>query len=420
MNKTTPFTEYESEVRSYCRSFPIVANKAKGSLIYTEEGNRYIDFFAGAGALNYGHNHDGMKKALIEYLQQDRIIHGLDMYTVAKRDFIEAFQQKILAPKGLNYKQQYCSPTGTNAVEAALKLARKVTGREGIFSFQGGFHGMTLGSLAATGNSYNRNGAGTSLNNVTFMPFPHGFMTSFDTIEYIEHVISDPSSGIEKPAAILLETLQAEGGVNVAPTQWLIHLKALCEKHNILMIVDDIQVGCGRTGDFFSFERAEIQPDIVTLSKSLSGYGLPFAMVLLKPELDQWKPGEHNGTFRGNQLAFVGATMAIDLWQSDSLQLQLAQNIATVDSMFAKLAKHMPDSIEMRGLGLIRGIDCTSLNNPDFVSSVLKECFNNGLIIESAGRKGQVLKLLPALNIPTDIFEEGLNTLMEAISMQLK
>ena len=263
--RTEVFQQYESEVRSYCRAFPTVFKRAKGSFIEGEDGRRYLDFFAGAGALNYGHNPDFIRDKLIDYLRDDGIMHALDMYTVAKGEFLQSLQEKILLPRKLDYRVQFCGPTGTNAVEAALKIARKVKGRQNIFAFQGGFHGMSLGSLACTGNQYNRKGAGTTLPNVTFMPYPFGAMEKIDTIAYMDAVLSDPSSGIDKPAAVLLETVQAEGGVVVAPIEWLKKLRALCDKHDVLMIVDDIQVGCGRTGNFFSFERAGILPDAITL-----------------------------------------------------------------------------------------------------------------------------------------------------------
>jgi len=415
MSNTSSFLKYESEVRSYCRAYPVVFERAKGPLLFSEEGQRYIDFFAGAGSLNYGHNPDFIKQKLIDYLSSDSIMHGLDMYTVAKREFIDAFHQKVLEPRGFDYRTQFCGPTGTNAVEAALKLARKVKGRQGVFSFQGGFHGMTMGSLAATGNKYNRAGAGTALTDVTFMPYPHGFMSTFDTIEYIDQVLTDPNSGIETPAAMLLETVQAEGGVIIAPVEWLQRLKALCEKHDILMVVDDIQVGCGRTGSFFSFERSGITPDIVTLSKSISGYGIPLAVVLLKPELDQWLPGEHNGTFRGNQLAFVGGTAALAMWDDETLQSHIGDCSKAIKAALTTPEMASIDGLLVRGLGMIWGVDCSQISDEQASSKISAICFKKGLIIETAGRGGQVIKLLPPLNIDMDILAEGLGILTDAI-----
>lgn len=409
------FERYESEVRSYCRAFPTVFTRAKGSYIESQDGRRYLDFFAGAGTLNYGHNPDFVREELIAYLQNDGIMHALDMYTEAKARFIRSLQEHILLPRRLDYRIQFTGPTGTNAVEAALKLARKVKGRQNIFAFQGGFHGMTLGSLACTGNQYNRKGAGTTLPNVTFMPYPFGAMAQIDTIAYIDAVLSDPSSGIEKPAAMLLETVQAEGGVVVAPVEWLQKLRALCDKHDILMIVDDIQVGCGRTGTFFSFERANIQPDIVTLSKSIGGAGLPLAVVLLKPELDQWGPGEHNGTFRGNQLAFVSGAAALEHWSQLGLEQQIPAKAALLEQRIRGLIDQFDQRLTLRGIGMIWGLDFSALGDPDLIERVLATCFENGLILENCGRKGQVMKFLPPLVVSEGELNEGLDIIQQSM-----
>lgn len=416
---TDVFLRYESEVRSYCRSFPTVFSKAKGSYLEDKNGRRYLDFFSGAGALNYGHNPDFIQGKLINYLQNDGIMHALDMYTSAKEEFISALQNWILAPRGLDYRIQFTGPTGTNAVEAALKIARKVKNRQNVFAFQGGYHGMTLGSLACTGNSYLRQAANVTLPNVTFMPYPFGAMGRIDTIAYIDAVLSDPSSGIDKPAAMLLETVQAEGGVVVASADWLRQLRALCTRHDILMIVDDIQVGCGRTGSFFSFERADIKPDIITLSKSISGYGLPMAIVLLAPEIDKWKPGEHNGTFRGNQLAFVAASAALELWTNSSLENEIARKSNLIENGLREIVAASGAPLELRGIGLIWGLDFTELGDSDLIDHVLSTCFQHGLIVESAGRNGQVMKLLPPLVASDEELHSGLGIIRAAILASL-
>jgi diaminobutyrate-2-oxoglutarate transaminase len=404
------FEEVESNVRSYCRSFPDVFSQAKGSLLFSESGKKFIDFFAGAGALNYGHNNDFIKHRILPYLLSDGITHGLDMYTKAKRDFIAAFTERILKPGHLDYKLQFCGPTGTNAVEAALKLARKVKNRPGVFAFMGAFHGMSLGSLAVTSNLESRKGAGLPLANVSFMPYPHGFMNSFDTIRYIEEILSDDHSGIEIPASIILETIQAEGGVIPAPVEWLRRLAELCRKYDILLICDDIQVGCGRSGNFFSFERAGIVPDIVVLSKSISGYGFPMSLLLMKPELDVWEPGEHNGTFRGNQLAFVAATAALEYRETASLERSVKENEGFLDDFLHENVASLSDLIDIRGLGMIWGIDIANLGGPDMAKQVTSECYRRGLIIERAGRKDTVIKLMPALNIERNLgCDEGCN-----------
>ncbi|CAM5717698.1 Diaminobutyrate--2-oxoglutarate transaminase OS=Streptomyces alboniger OX=132473 GN=ectB PE=3 SV=1 [Streptomyces alboniger] len=304
------FETLESEVRSYCRGWPTVFDRAQGSRMFDEDGHEYLDFFAGAGSLNYGHNNPVLKRALIDYLERDGIAHGLDMSTTAKRAFLESFQNIILRPRDLPYKVMFPGPTGTNAVESALKLARKVKGRESIVSFTNAFHGMSLGSLAVTGNAFKRAGAGIPLVHGTPMPFDNYLDGRTPDFIWFERLLEDQGSGLNQPAAVIVETVQGEGGINVARTEWLRKLADVCERWDMLLIVDDIQMGCGRTGAFFSFEEAGITPDIVTVSKSISGYGLPMSLCLFKPELDVWEPGEHNGTFRGNNPAFVTAAAA--------------------------------------------------------------------------------------------------------------
>lgn len=414
------FEKVESNVRSYCRAFPDVFSKAKGSILYTESGEEYIDFFDGAGALNYGHNNEFIKQKLLPYIEADGIMHGLDMYTKAKKNFVVAFSEYILKEKDLSYKIQFCGSTGTNAVEAALKLARKVKKRTGIFAFMGAFHGMSLGSLAATSNLESREGAGLPLENVTFMPYPYEFMNSFDTIRYIEEVLKDDHSGIEKPAAIILETVQAEGGVIPAPIEWLKRISELCNKNDILLICDEIQVGCGRTGEFFSFERAGIIPDMVVLSKSISGYGFPMSLLLMKPELDIWKPGEHNGTFRGNQLAFVAASAALEYRKKINLDKRVKENEVFLNNFLRTEIAPLSELIEVRGIGMIWGVDVSKLEGLDVAKEIAATCYKRGLVIERAGRNNTVIKLMPALTIEKELLEKGCEILKESISEVMK
>lgn len=402
----------ESEVRTYCRSFPAVFTRARGAWIEDDAGRRYLDFFAGAGALNYGHNHPALKEALLDYLAADGITHSLDLATAAKIAFLEALDQRLLRPRGLSYKVMFPGPTGTNAVEAALKLARKVTGRTQVVSFTNAFHGMTLGALAVTGNSAKRNAAGVPLTNVVRAPFCNYLGEDGDSLGYLETLFSDRSSGIDAPAAILVETVQAEGGVNVASTAWLRALAALARRSGALLIVDDIQVGCGRTGRFFSFEDAGLQPDIVCLSKSLSGYGLPLAITLLRPELDAWQPGEHNGTFRGHNPAFVTATAALaHFWADDQLARAVAAKAELVRARLDKLAPGC--DAQVRGRGLIQGLACA---DPSLARQICQRAFEHGLIVETAGADDQVVKLLPPLTATVAELEDGLDRLERAIA----
>ena len=414
---TSVFEKYESEVRSYCRSFPAVFTKAKGSVITAEDGREYIDFFCGAGALNYGHNNDYIKEKVIEYLENDGIIHSLDMFTSAKRDFIEFFEKNVLEPRGFNYKIQFPGPTGTNAVEAALKLARKAKKRNNIFAFMGAFHGMTLGSLSMTTDRESREGAGVVLTDVTHIPAPYMF-EGLDVIDYMQTLIDDDHSGVSKPAAVFIESVQADGGIYVFSVDFLKRLREFCTKNDILLVCDDIQVGNARTGTFFSFERAGIIPDIVTTSKSIGGYGMPFALVLFKPEIDVWKPGEHNGTFRGSQLSIVAAKAGLEVMLNEKVEENVRRKSAIIKEYLDKVAA-MDERIEIRGIGFMWGVDCVKVK-PDVISKgIVRECFNNGLIVERAGRNNDVVKLMPCLLADEATLKKGLEIFVAAAAKVL-
>lgn len=405
------FETRESQVRSYCRNWPTVFTTAQGATLTDENGRQYLDFFAGAGALNYGHNNPELKKALIEYLQGDGITHSLDMATAAKREFLETFEELILTPRGLDYKVQFPGPTGTNSVEAALKLARKATGRESVISFTNAFHGMTLGSLSVTGNSMKRAGAGIPLVHATPMPFDNYFGGVTEDFQWFERVLDDSGSGLNRPAAVIVETVQGEGGVNVARPEWLRALAGLCRRRGILLIVDDVQMGCGRTGPFFSFESAGITPDIVTLSKSISGYGLPMALTLFKPELDLWSPGEHNGTFRGHNPAFVTATAALRrYWSDERLQRATSHKGQRARAALDQVAA-AHSGVSARGRGLVQGLVFAEHATAGRVCAL---AFERGLLVETSGPNDEVVKLLPPLTITDDELDHGLAVLAEA------
>ena len=414
---TNTFEQYESSVRSYCRHFPKVFTDAKGAVMTDENGEKYIDFFCGAGAVNYGHNNDYIKGKVVDYLATDGIIHALDMYTVPKRDFIDALEKKIIEPRGYKYRIQFTGPTGTNAIEAAIKLARKTTKRRNIFAFMGCFHGMTLGSLSLTSEMYARNGAGASLTDCTHIPAPYMF-EGFDVIKYMQTLIDDDHSGVEKPAAVVMETTQAEGGIRVFDNEFLRGVREFCTKNDILMIVDDVQVGCCRSGSFFSFERAGITPDIVVMSKSIGGIGMPLAIVLHTDELDHWKPGEHNGTFRGNQLSFVAGAAAIDYLLENNIEAETNRKGELVKKYVTENILPLDSRLQLRGIGLIWGIDFGEIS-PSLSEEVIEKCFEKKLICECAGRDGAVLKIMPPLVIEDDMLIKGLSIIKDSIKETL-
>ena len=414
----TVFDEMESAVRSYIRSFPTTFSKAKGSMMWDTNGKAYIDFFAGAGALNYGHNHPKMKEALLSYIAEDGITHSLDMGTQAKANFLANFNEIILKPRNLEYKVMFPGPTGTNTVESALKLARKVTGRELVISFTNAFHGMTIGALSITGNSFKRHGAGVSLNNSVAMPFDQYLGDDVDTVDYLEKFLEDSGSGVALPAAIILETVQGEGGLNVANPEWLKRVEELCRRWDILLIIDDVQAGCGRTGTFFSFEAADINPDIVCLSKSISGYGTPMALTLIKPEYDIWGPGEHNGTFRGHNLAFITATEALNFWKDDEFSKEIIEKGLLVDEFLKRIVSQYPGlEGEVRGKGLFRGIAC---GVEDLADKICAQAFERGLIMETSGPSSEVFKIMPPLNIDREALSKGFEIIEASIKACLK
>ncbi len=407
------YEKYESNVRSYCRKWPVEFSYAKGSIIIEDNGTKYLDFFNGAGALNYGHNPDYIKEKLLKYIESDAIVHSLDMYSLAKSDFISFFEENVLIPRGLKYEIMFPGPTGTNGIEAALKIARKAKKRSNVFALMGAFHGMSLGALALTTDAFARNGAGVNLDNVVHIPTPYYMGGKFDTINYLEEILNDDHSGIEKPAAIIIETTQAEGGIYVFDNEFLKGIRNICDKYDILLIVDDIQVGCGRTGYFFSFERANIVPDIVVLSKSIGGYGFPLSVVLLKKEIDVLSPGEHNGTFRGFQPSMVTAKAGLELMIKEKVPEQAKEKGILVENYLNKeIVPLLKDNMSIRGIGLIWGID---FHDGKLARAVLDKCFEKHLIIELAGRNDSVLKIMPSLVIEKDMLLNGLNIIKESI-----
>ncbi|WP_400995027.1 diaminobutyrate--2-oxoglutarate transaminase [Agromyces sp. GXQ0307] len=413
------FDRHESEVRGYVRAFPTVFDRAAGSTLVDADGREYLDFFAGAGVLNYGHNNPAFTSALIEYLERGGIIHGLDMATSAKKAFIETFERLVLAPRSLDHKLQFTGPTGANAVEAALKVARQATGRSNVVAFTNAFHGLSLGGLAVTGNSHYRAAAGVGLDDVARLPYDGYLGPDVDTLDLFEKMLDDPGSGLDLPAAVIVEAVQGEGGINVASPAWLQRLRAITEARGILLILDEIQAGVGRTGAFFAFEESGIVPDIVTVSKSISGSGLPMSLVLLRPEVDVWKPGQHTGTFRGNNLAFISARVALETYWADGAFMEgvAAKSALLRAELDAIAAEHPEQRFVVRGRGVFYGIACDT--DRTLAGRISKAAFERGLVIETSGAHDEVLKFLPALTITEDELRRGLAIVRESLAAVL-
>src|SRR5699024_10038306 len=341
---------------------------------------------------------------------------SLDMGTISRKEFLEEFNDVILKPRDMDYKVMFTGPTGANTVESALKLARKNTGRETVIGFTNGFHGMTIGALSVTGNRTNRKGAGMSLPNTVAMPFDN-YMDGYDTTVYLEKLLEDGSSGVDIPAAIILETVQGEGGINAASFEWLQKIEAICKRWDIMLIVDDVQAGNGRTGTFFSFEPAGIKPDIICLSKSIGGYGFPMAITLIKPEHDTWGPGEHNGTFRGNNFAFITAKEALSFWKEDEFSQSIQEKGEYISNELAELlVKYTELKGELRGRGMMKGI---AWDGVGVAEKICEAAFERGLIMETSGPDDEVMKLLPPLIIDKEGLDKGLYIIDESIKYVL-
>ncbi|WP_424986891.1 diaminobutyrate--2-oxoglutarate transaminase [Microbulbifer sp. S227A] len=405
------YARRESAARSYCRGMPAIFTRASGAQLTCADGETYIDFLAGCSSLNYGHNDPDMKSALLDHIAGDGIAHGLDLHTDAKGAFLAAFERHILAPRDMDHRVMFTGPTGANAVEAAMKLARKITGRSNVIAFTNGFHGVTNGALAATGNGYHRGGAGMALQGVTRMPYDGYFGADTDTAEHLETLLNDASGGIDAPAAIILETVQGEGGLNAARPDWIRRIAAIARDHGALLIIDDIQAGCGRCGTFFSFEQMGVTPDIVTLAKSISGFGLPMAMMLVRPEHDVFGPAEHNGTFRGNTHAFVTARVAIEkFWSDPAFQQGLSQKAGLIHDALSDMAARIPDA-RLKGRGLMQGVD---VGSGALAGAICARAYEAGLVIETSGNEDQVVKVLAPLTTPPETLRKGFEILHAA------
>lgn len=408
---------FESNVRSYPRKLPLAITKAQGCWVTDANGRDFLDCLAGAGTLALGHNHPQIIEAIHQVLQQALPLHTLDLTTPLKDKFSESLL--FFLDDGVNdYCLQFCSPSGADAVEAALKLAKTVTGRRHIISFSGGYHGMTHGALAVTGNLAPKQQVSGLMPDVQFMPYPHAYRCplglggeqgSMALSHYFERFIEDVESGVCLPAAVILEAVQGEGGVNIAPAAWLQKIREVTQRHGILLILDEVQAGFGRTGKRFAFKHSSIEPDIVVMSKAIGG-GLPLALLAIRRRFDQWQAGAHTGTFRGNQLAMATGLATLNyLIQPDSL-MQVQQRGAELMQQFKALQIQFSCLGHVRGLGLMLGIEIVDERLPadhlgaypadaELAATIQQHCFEQGLLLERGGRGGTVIRFLPPLII---------------------
>jgi len=414
----------ESNARVYPRHFPFAIAEAAGSFIRDLDGNVFIDFLAGAGVLSFGHNHPELVAAATE--QMGVFTHGLDMPSPAKDAFTSA--QLAMLPAGMrdHVKIQFCGPTGANAVDAAIKLAKTATGRGDIIAFSGGFHGTTHAGMALTGNVSMKRPIANGMPGVHFFPFSSGGVpagvdaATWDTtaVALLEQALTDPNGGIALPAAVIMEMVQGEGGVNPASKEFAQRVRRLTRELGIPLIVDEVQTGCGRTGTWFAFEQYDIEPDVIVASKALSGMGLPVAIIIYHERLDVWAPGAHTGTFRGNQLAFAAGTKAVELMHRDNILGNVRARGAQVESRLAALADN-PAVVDVRGRGLMWGIELAPPTDGRSVTEVAEEvqahALRHGLIVELGGRADRVVRMLPPLNVTAEVLDVALDILVEAI-----
>jgi diaminobutyrate-2-oxoglutarate transaminase len=401
---------FESRVRYYSRRWPVVFARAAGARVHDETGAEYLDFFAGAGSLNYGHNPPELVEAAVGYLRSGGLINGLDTATVAKREFVRALAEVILAPRRMNHRVQFTGPTGTSAVEAALRLARKATGRRRVVCLTGAYHGMTVDSFAVSDIA--RRAGLPTLDPHEVTRVPHELEASGGDRALVELAAAfEGPNG--PPAAFILEAVQGEGGARPLSARYLLAAQALCRRTGAVLIVDDIQAGCGRTGSFFSFEPAGLRPDIICLSKSISGLGLPLSLVLIEPRLDVWAPGEHSGTFRGNQLAFVTGRLAITgWWSTDQLSNEVERKSVLLMAALSALDGAGCVAGPPHGRGLLVGLPCVNREVADLVAL---SAFEQGLLVETCGRDGEVLKLCPPLTVTDGELDRAVELLAGAL-----
>lgn len=418
--------ERESNAVSYPRRIPIAVASARGAYITDPDGNEFIDCLTGAGALSLGHCHPELIEAARRQL--DVFTHGLDLPSPVRDRFRDA--QLSMLPDDIRDEMlvHFCGPTGSDAVEAALKLAKIYTGGTDVISFQGAYHGSSHATLGITGLRVIKSQITNLMAGVHFFPYsscsdcPIGLSRDSCDINcatVLTHALRDPNSGLGRPAAVILELVQGEGGVNPADPVFVQQIREATRQLDIPLIVDEVQTGCGRTGTWFAFEQYDIRPDIIVASKALSGVGAPVALLLFDKRLNVWEPGSHIGTFRGNQIAFASGVAAIEVIRRENILENVLSMGRRMKAALEGLAVQYPIISDVRGLGLMLGIEIHNPNSGErsgeLARQVQARALREGLIVEVGGRDDAVVRMLPPLNISAEVVEEILRRLATAI-----
>lgn len=427
--------DFESSARSYPRKFPFALKKAKGSWVEDVEGNRYLDFLCGAGTLALGHNNDEVNRAMIELIESDAPLHTLDLTTPVKDRFVQTILDNLPGDLKDNARIQFCSPSGTDATDAAIKLCKTATGRSTVIAFSGGYHGMGHGALALTGNLNAKNHVANLMPGVQFMPVPYSYRCPFGLggqagidacCAYFERMLKDPECGVTRPAAVIIEAIQGEGGVIPVPEKFLQTVRRVTAELDIPMICDEIQCGMGRSGRLFAFEYAGITPDVILASKAIGG-SQPMAVVIYNKKLDKWTAGAHAGTFRGNQLAMAAGTVVLETVTKKEFLDEVVSKGEYIRQHIEKMQKEVSIIGDVRGKGLMLGIEFIDPNaekdlmghpaaSGEIAARVQHLCFENRLVMEKGGRNGSVMRCLCALNVT----REDIDTMLSVFDRVVK
>jgi diaminobutyrate-2-oxoglutarate transaminase len=412
---------YEGSIVSYPVSMPIAVKRAKGACIEDVDGNRFIDFFSCAGVLNVGH----CNEYVLEYVrkQQEEVIHLLDFPTENRVDLVRKLIEQLPGELQGEYKVSFCAPTGSDAVEAAIKLARHKTGRTGVIAFHGSYHGMTSGSLSVTSNAKFKERVSPHVPDIHFIPYSYCYRCPFgkgagacelQCAEYLRYLLENPHSGISKPAAIILEPIQGEGGTVVPRAGFLEKIVQIARENDVVVIFDEIQCGFYRTGSLWEFQNSNVYPDIITMSKGLGGVGFPISAILYRKAIESWGPGMHVGTFRGNQVSIAAGRGAFDFVETYGIARHVRQMGAYLMARLEALKEKYPCIGEVRGRGLFIGIEyvtdpVTRRPDPQVVKQIRKACFNNGLLFETGGHFNNVIRFIPPLIVTREICDNALD-----------